>query len=40
MQCMLSVSAEGHVEQGGEGCVSVFGAAGAFPTFWPLGTVD
>ena len=40
MQCMSSVSAESHVEQGENGCVSVFWAAGAFPAFWPLDTVD
>ena len=40
MQYMSSVSAEGHVEQGGKGCASVFWAAGAIPEFWPLGTVD
>ena len=39
VKCMLSVAAEGHVEQGGKGCVSVFGAAGTFPALWPLGTV-
>ena len=31
---------QSHVEQGGKGCVSVFLAAGVFPAFWPLGTVD
>ena len=40
MQCMSSVSAEGHVEQSGKGCVSVFLAADAFSASWPLGTVD
>ena len=35
-----AVHVESHVEQGGRGCVSVFWAAGAFPAFWPLGTVD
>ena len=40
MKCMSNVSAKGHVEQGGKGCVSAFWAAGAFPAFWPLGTVD
>ena len=33
------ISAESHVEQGEEGCVSVFWAAGVFSAFWPLGTV-
>ena len=40
MQCMSSVSVDSHVEQGGEGCVSVFWATEALPAFWPLGTVD
>ena len=40
MQCMSSVTAESHVEQGGKRCVSVFWAAGDFPAFWPLGIVD
>ena len=40
MQCMLGVSAEGHIEQGGKGCVSVFLAAGVFPACWPLVAVD
>ena len=40
MQCMSSVSAEGHIEQDGKGCVSVFLAAEVLPAFWPLGTVD
>ena len=40
MQCMLSVSAENHVNQGVEGSVSVFWAAGVFAAFLPLGTVN
>ena len=40
MQCMSSVSAESHVEQGGKGCESVFRAAGVHPASWPLGAVD
>ena len=40
MQCMSSVSAESHVELGGNGCVSVFRVAGDFQASWPLGTVD
>ena len=32
--------AESHVEQAGNGCVSVFCAAGVFPVFQPQGTVD
>ena len=39
-ECMSSVLAESHVDQGGNGCVSVFWAAGVFPSFLPLGTVD
>ena len=40
VQCMSSVSAESHVEQGVNGCVSVFWAVEAFPAFFMLGTVD
>ena len=37
---MSDVSAESHVEQGENRCVSVFFAAGGFSAIWPLGTVD
>ena len=41
MQHMSSVSAEGHVELSGKGCVPVLLATGVFlDEFWPLGTVD
>ena len=39
-QCMSSASAKSHVEQGGNGCVLVFWAAGAFSASWPLATED